>query len=111
LCTAGGSLAALAMLVSTPGVSQMLGCTPLGPVGWAQALGCAAAATAVSAVVPHVGPRLAAVRAAGIQRTTRTTFQRTSKAYMPRTAGSKSAAHPSTNPAGPGSGAELTESR
>jgi H+-transporting ATPase len=52
--TAGGSLAALAALVSTPGVSQMLGCTPLGPLAWSQALGSAAAATTAAAVAPHL---------------------------------------------------------
>jgi cation-transporting P-type ATPase I len=43
--TAGGSLAVLGTLISIPVVSQLLGCTPLGPVGWAQALGSAGAAT------------------------------------------------------------------
>jgi len=45
ILTAGGSLAAMGTLISTPGVSQLLGCTPLGPLGWAQALGAAGAAT------------------------------------------------------------------
>jgi cation-transporting P-type ATPase I len=45
VCTAAGSLAAMATLISIPGVSQLLGCTPLGPIGWAQGLGSAAAAT------------------------------------------------------------------
>ncbi len=43
--TAVGSLAAMGTLISIPVVSQVLGCTPLGPVGWAQGLGSAAAAT------------------------------------------------------------------
>lgn len=43
--TAAGSFAAFMALVSTPGVSQLLGCTPVGPLGWAQGLGSAAAAT------------------------------------------------------------------
>jgi cation-transporting ATPase I len=43
--TAVGSLAVMATLISTPGVSQLVGCTPLGPLGWAQGLGAAAAAT------------------------------------------------------------------
>ncbi|MFE5814004.1 HAD-IC family P-type ATPase [Streptomyces sp. NPDC056479] len=33
--TALGSAAALAVLVQTPGVSNLFGCTPLGPVAWA----------------------------------------------------------------------------
>jgi cation-transporting P-type ATPase I len=43
--TAAGSLAAMGTLISIPGVSQLLGCTPLGPIGWAQGLGSAAVAT------------------------------------------------------------------
>ncbi|HET9876724.1 MAG TPA: HAD-IC family P-type ATPase, partial [Mycobacterium sp.] len=45
LLTAAGSFAAFAAMVSTPGVSQLLGCTPVGPIGWAQGLGSATAAT------------------------------------------------------------------
>ncbi|MCV7378534.1 haloacid dehalogenase [Mycobacterium alsense] len=52
--TALGSLAFVGTLISIPGVSQLLGCTPIGPLGWAQGLGAAAAATAAVAVV---GPR------------------------------------------------------
>lgn len=52
--TALGSLAAMGTLISIPIVSQLLGCTPLDPVGWAQALGAAAAATAAMAVVDRV---------------------------------------------------------
>ncbi|BBY33266.1 haloacid dehalogenase [Mycolicibacter minnesotensis] len=50
LATAAGSFALFAGIVSTPGVSQLLGCTPVGPIGWAQGLGTAAAATAAVAV-------------------------------------------------------------
>ncbi|OBH14544.1 cation-translocating P-type ATPase [Mycolicibacter sinensis] len=50
LLTAAGSFAVFAAIVTTPGVSQLLGCTPVGPIGWAQALGTAAAATAAVAV-------------------------------------------------------------
>ncbi len=52
--TAGGSLAVMGTLISIPGVSQLLGCTPLGPIGWAQALGSAGAATAGVAVATRV---------------------------------------------------------
>ena len=48
--TAGGSLAVMGTLISIPGVSQLLGCTPLGPIAWAQALGSAGVATGVVAV-------------------------------------------------------------
>ncbi|WP_156747004.1 cation-translocating P-type ATPase [Mycobacterium sp. E2733] len=49
--TAVGSLAAMGTLISIPVVSQLLGCTPLGPVGWAQGLGSAAAATVAIGVL------------------------------------------------------------
>lgn len=52
--TAGGSLAVMGTLISIPGVSQFLGCTPLGPVGWAQALGSAGAAVGAAAVLPRL---------------------------------------------------------
>ena len=32
--TAAGSFAAFAAMISLPGVSQLLGCVPVGPVGW-----------------------------------------------------------------------------
>lgn len=44
LLTAAGSFAAFTAMVTTPGISQLLGCTPVGPLGWAQGLGTAAAA-------------------------------------------------------------------
>jgi cation-transporting P-type ATPase I len=37
--TAAGSMTALAGAVMTPGLSQLLGCTPLGPVGWVAGVG------------------------------------------------------------------------
>src|ERR1700674_4028659 len=52
--TAGGSLAVMGTLISIPGVSQLLGCTPLGPIAWAQALGSAGAATAAVGIANRV---------------------------------------------------------
>ncbi|SPM29144.1 haloacid dehalogenase, partial [Mycobacterium terramassiliense] len=52
--TAVGSLGAMGTLISIPVVSQLLGCTPLGPVGWGQALGAAAGATVAVAVLTRV---------------------------------------------------------
>jgi cation-transporting P-type ATPase I len=52
--TAAGSLAVMGTLISIPVVSQLLGCTPLGPLGWAQALGTAAGATVAIAVLNRV---------------------------------------------------------
>ncbi|MDQ0813542.1 cation-transporting ATPase I [Streptomyces sp. B3I7] len=46
--TVFGSAAALVALVQTPGLSQLFGCTPLGPVAWA-----GVAAALVLAVVAH----------------------------------------------------------
>jgi cation-transporting P-type ATPase I len=54
VATAAGSLVVLGGVISTPVVSQLLGSTWLGPVGWAQALGTAAAATSVAAIAPRV---------------------------------------------------------
>ena len=60
LATAGGSFAAMALLISIPGVSQFMGCTPLGPLGWAQALGSAAIATTAAGIAPRLWPRAVA---------------------------------------------------
>ncbi|MFZ2173474.1 MAG: cation-translocating P-type ATPase [Rhodococcus sp. (in: high G+C Gram-positive bacteria)] len=56
--TALGSLAVMATLISTPGISQFLGCVPIGPLGWAQGLGSAATATAAAALAPDLVARL-----------------------------------------------------
>jgi cation-transporting P-type ATPase I len=54
--TAGGSLVVMGTLISIPGVSQLLGCTPIGPLAWAQALGSAGVATvAVAAASRALG--------------------------------------------------------
>ncbi|ROZ43662.1 cation-translocating P-type ATPase [Rhodococcus sp. WS3] len=58
VATAVGSVGVLSVLVSTPVVSQFLGCTPLGPLAWAQAIGCACGATTLAAVVAPVIERL-----------------------------------------------------
>ncbi|TFV53973.1 hypothetical protein E4P41_20265, partial [Geodermatophilus sp. DF01-2] len=52
LVTAAGSLAVLAAVVQTPGLSRFFGCTPLDPVSWLVVLGCAAAATAGAELLP-----------------------------------------------------------
>ncbi|MGB3893457.1 MAG: HAD-IC family P-type ATPase, partial [Mycolicibacter sinensis] len=54
--TAAGSFAAFAGAISIPGVSQLLGCAPVGPLGWAQALGSTGAAVLAIAVAPHLLP-------------------------------------------------------
>ena len=42
-------------VISTPGLSQLFGCTPVGPVGWRSGVLSATAATAVSAFAPGPG--------------------------------------------------------
>lgn len=54
VATAGGSLVVLAVVVSTPGLSQLFGCTPVGPLGWGQALLAAAAACLVAVIAPDL---------------------------------------------------------
>jgi cation-transporting P-type ATPase I len=52
--TSVGSLAALAVVVSTPGLSQVFGCTPVDPFAWGQALLAATGSAALSAVAPDL---------------------------------------------------------
>ncbi|WP_373692433.1 HAD-IC family P-type ATPase [[Mycobacterium] kokjensenii] len=56
LLTAAGSFAAFAAAISLPGISQLLGCTPVGPLGWSRALGAAGAAVLGIAAAPYVLP-------------------------------------------------------
>lgn len=57
--TALGSFAVLAGVVSTPGVSQVFGCRPVGPVGWGQAFLATAVAATAAALAPGVLQRIA----------------------------------------------------
>ncbi len=75
--TAFGSLAAMGTLISIPGISNLLGCTPLGPLGWSQALGSATAATIAVAVATRV---LAARQTAALPTPTRQTSAMTDEA-------------------------------
>lgn len=52
--TAVGSFGVLAVVVSTPGLSHVFGCTPVGPLGWGQALAAAAVAGLASALAPNL---------------------------------------------------------
>jgi len=58
VATSAGSLVALGTIVQTPGLSQLFGCTPLGPIGWATGLGAAGLATAASVVLPRMWPEV-----------------------------------------------------
>ncbi len=55
VATAIGSFAVFVAMVNTPGISQLLGCTPIGPLGWAQGLGSAVAAITALAVLKRTG--------------------------------------------------------
>lgn len=54
VATSVGSFAVLGAVISTPGLSQLFGCTPVGPVAWGQALLAAAIAAGLSAVAPDL---------------------------------------------------------
>ncbi len=49
-----GSAAVLLAIIETPGLSHLLGCRPLGPVGLTTAFGSAAVASAASVVIPRI---------------------------------------------------------
>lgn len=51
-----GSLGLIGVLISTPGLSQLLGCTPLDPLGWAQGLGAATVATIATGLASRALP-------------------------------------------------------
>lgn len=57
LAATAGSAALLVGIVQTPVVSQLFGCTPLGPVGWSIAAGSSAGATAASVIGPSLFER------------------------------------------------------
>lgn len=57
IAAAGGSAALLGVVIQTPGLSQLFGCRPIGPVGWATAGVSAAAATGALVVLPPVVDR------------------------------------------------------
>ncbi|MDY6869619.1 MAG: cation-translocating P-type ATPase [Actinomycetota bacterium] len=54
VATSVGSFAVLSAVISTPGLSQLFGCTPVGPLAWGQALLATAIAAGLSAVAPNL---------------------------------------------------------
>ncbi len=54
IVTSVASAATLALIVQTPGISQLFGCKPLGPFGWATAVGASAGATALAGYFPEL---------------------------------------------------------
>ncbi len=51
--TCVGSAAVLGAIVQLPGLSQSFGCTPLGPIGWATAVGASAVVTGIAYLLPR----------------------------------------------------------
>lgn len=85
IATAAGSLVTLGAAISTPGVSQLLGCTPLDPLGWAQALSAAGVATGVAAIAPRLVARFTGLGSEEpLQSSMSSTPQRQSTAYSSR---------------------------
>lgn len=58
LGAAGVSMLALASAIQVPGLSQVFGCRPLGPVGWGIGLGAAGVGTAAAWLAPRALPVL-----------------------------------------------------
>jgi cation-transporting ATPase I len=54
VATSVASAAVLAAIVQTPGLSHLFGCRPLGPFGWATAIGASAGATALANYFPEL---------------------------------------------------------
>lgn len=57
LATGLGSAAVLTGIIQIPVLSQFFGCTPLDPLAWLTVATCAAGATALAAVAPHLLPQ------------------------------------------------------
>jgi Ca2+-transporting ATPase len=58
VATAAGSFLTLAGVISLPGLSQVFGCTPIGPLGWGQAFLATGVASLLSLYAPAVLERL-----------------------------------------------------
>lgn len=100
VATAAGSMAVLAGVISVPGLSQFLGCTPLGPLAWSQALGSAAGATAVAAAASRVLTWWS-TRGAPSDQSTTSTPARSSTAYAWRSGGVSTDVTTPVNGSGP----------
>lgn len=59
IATVAGTFVALAGLITTPGVSQLVGCVPLGPLGWFEGVAPATALTFLTAAKPDLLLRMA----------------------------------------------------
>nr|WP_135451410.1 cation-translocating P-type ATPase [Mycobacterium sp. DL99] len=97
IATAAGSLVSLGAAISTPGVSELLGCTPLDPLGWAQALTAAGVATGIAAVAPRLVSRFTPLWQEPPQSSMSSTPQRHSTAYSSRNGTAKTRETASVN--------------
>lgn len=59
--TVAGTFAAMAALITTPGLSQLVGCVPLGPLAWFEGLAPAVALTVLTAAKPDLLLRTASL--------------------------------------------------
>ncbi|WP_018602534.1 cation-translocating P-type ATPase [Mycobacterium sp. 155] len=59
IATNVGTVTVMAGIISTPGLSQLFGCTPVGPIGWGQAVVSALLAGGVATLLPGVIDRVA----------------------------------------------------
>ncbi|HYT40491.1 MAG TPA: hypothetical protein VEN99_13305, partial [Acidimicrobiia bacterium] len=56
-----GSGALLVVVIQTPGLSRLFGCTPLDPLGWGTAAAASAAGVGASLILPRLWERRAGV--------------------------------------------------
>ena len=66
--TCAGTFLALAALVTTPGLSQLVGCVPLGPVAWIEAVAPAVALTVLTAAKPELLLQMSSTIAAAVSK-------------------------------------------
>lgn len=59
--TVAGTFVTMAALITTPGLSQLVGCVPLGPLGWMEGVAPAAALTVLTAAKPDLLIRMASM--------------------------------------------------
>jgi cation-transporting ATPase I len=66
--TCAGTFLALAALITTPGLSQLVGCVPLGPLAWMEGVAPAAALTVLTASKPDLLLRMSSTIAAAVSK-------------------------------------------
>ncbi|WAJ43816.1 cation-translocating P-type ATPase [Mycobacterium sp. Aquia_216] len=59
--TVAGTFVAMAALITTPGLSQLVGCVPLGPLGWIEGVAPAVGLTVLTAAKPDLLLRMASM--------------------------------------------------